>query len=165
MSVFKSQFSRALKVLKSDDANVPFPAPVVSGTNTSLVNFQLVDSAADFISAGVKTGDIVYGNTGGSAATVVSVDSATVLVLNSTIFGSTGDSYTVYQASSQTTIGNTGCNLYIGNNGIEPVNVKVTTIGGDIVTFLFVPVGTFLPVQVIKVWETDTTTNQIIALW
>jgi|688.fasta_scaffold412015_3 hypothetical protein len=165
MSVFKTTFSRALAVLKSDDANVPYPAIVKSGTNTSLVNEQLVDSAGDFINAGVKTGDIVYNTTGGSAATVVSVTSATVIVLNTTIFGATGDSYTIYQASSQTTIGNAGCFLYIGNNGGDPVNVKVTTIGGDIVTFSFIPVGTFLPVQVIKVWETDTTATQIVALW
>ena len=45
MSVFKSQFSRALAVIKSDNANIPFPAEVKSGANTSAVTNQLVDSA------------------------------------------------------------------------------------------------------------------------
>jgi hypothetical protein len=165
MSVFKSQFSRALAVIKSDNADVPFPATNASGTNTSVSVASLIDSAATFETNNVKTGDIVYNTTDGTAATVLVVVSQTALLLNADIFAASSKAYTIYQASPQTTIGNQGCNLYIGTNGTEPVNVKVTTIGGDIVTFFFVPVGTVLPIQVIKVWETDTTASQIIALW
>jgi hypothetical protein len=161
MSVFKSQFSRALAVIKSDNADVPFPAPVKSGTNTSAVTDQLVDTAGDFINAGVKTGDIVYNTTDGLAATVLSVTSATVIVLNANIFAAAEKVYTIYQASPQTTIGNTGCNLYIGGAG----NIKVTTIGGDIITFTAVPVGSVLPVQVIKLHSTGTTATLVNALW
>lgn len=161
MSVFKSQFSRALRVITSDDANVPFPATVKSGTNTSAVANELVDTAGDFVNAGVKTGDIVYNITDGTAATVVSVTSATVIVLNADIFLDTAKEYTIYQASPQTTIGNTGCNVYVGGAG----NVKVTTIGGDEITFNAVPVGTVLPVQVIKIHKTGTAATLINALW
>lgn len=161
MSVFKSQFSRALEVIKSDNADVPFPAIVKSGTNTSAVTDQLVDTAGDFINAGVKTGDIVYNTTDGLAATVVSVTSATVIVLNADIFAADSKEYTIYQASAQTTIGNQGCNLYIGGAG----NVKVTTIGGDIVTFTAPTVGQVLPVQVIKLHATGTSATLIDALW
>ena len=161
MSVFKSQFSRALAVIKSDNANIPFPAEVKSGTNTSSVTDQLVDSAGDFINAGVKTGDIVYNTTDGLAATVVSVTSATVIVLNADIFAASSKAYTIYQASPQTTIGNQGCNLYIGGAG----NVKVTTIGGDIVTFTAPTLGQVLPVQVIKLHSTGTSATLINALW
>jgi len=161
MSVFKSQFSRALAVIKSDNANIPFPAEVKSGTNTSAVTDQLVDSAGDFINAGVKTGDIVYNTTDGLAATVVSVTSATVIVLNADIFAASAKAYTIYQASPQTTIGNQGCNLYIGGAG----NVKVTTIGGDIVTFTAPTVGQVLPVQVIKLHSTGTSATLVNALW
>ncbi len=161
MSVFKSQFSRALAVIKSDNADVPFPAPVKSGTNTSAVTDQLVDTSGDFINAGVKTGDIVYNTTDGLAATVLSVTSATVIVLNADIFAAAEKVYTIYQASPQTTIGNTGCNLYIGGAG----NLKVTTIGGDIITFTAVPVGSVLPVQVIKLHSTGTTATLVNALW
>lgn len=160
MSIFKSQFSRALEVIKSNDTNVPYPAPVKSGTNTGVAIDQLVDTAGNFINAGVKTGDIVYNTTDGNAATVVSVTSATVIVLNNTIFGSAGSEYTIYQASSQTTIGNAGCTLYVGSSG----GVTVTTIGQDVVTFPYVPIGTILPVQVIKVWESSTA-SPILALW
>ena len=55
---------------------------------------------------------------------------------------------------------NNGCVLYVGVSG----NIKVTTAGGDEVTFANVPVG-FFPVQVLRVWATDTTASNIIALW
>jgi hypothetical protein len=161
MSVFKTTFSRALAVIKSDNADIPFPAEVKSGTNTSAVTDQLVDSAGDFINAGVKTGDIVYNTTDGLAATVVSVTSATVIVLNADIFAASAKAYIIYQASPQTTIGNQGCNLYIGGAG----NVKVTTIGGDIVTFTAPTLGQVLPVQVIKLHSAGTSATLINALW
>jgi len=54
------------------------------------------------------------------------------------------------------------CVLYVGGAG----DVKVTTAGGDDVVFEAVNAGTFLPVQVIKVWSTGTSvTAAIIALW
>jgi len=163
MSVFKTTFSRALRVIPTDNANVPYPAIVGSGTNTSAVANQLVNTSGNFINLNVKTGDIVYNTTDGTAATVVSVTSATVIVLNADIFGASGKAYTIYQASSQTTIGNTGCFLFIGGAG----NVAVTTIGGDEITFNAVPVGTVLPVQVLKVKSSGsgTTATLINALW
>jgi hypothetical protein len=161
MSVFKSQFSRALEVIRSDNADIPFPNEIKSGTNTSAVTNQLVDSTGNFINLNVKTGDIVYNITDQTAATVVSVTSATVIVLNANIFAATAKSYIIYEASSQSTIGNRGCNLYIGGAG----NVRVTTIGGDIVTFTATPVGQVLPVQVIKVHLAGTSATLIDALW
>jgi hypothetical protein len=109
----------------------------------------------------VATGDIVYNTTDGTAATVVSVTSQTTLVLNADIFTATDKAFVVYTASPQTSNGNPGCNLYIGGAG----NVKVTTIGGDIVTFTAVPVGSVLPVQVIKLHGTGTTATLVDALW
>jgi hypothetical protein len=161
MSVFKSQFSRALAVIKSDSADVPFPATNASGTNTSVSVSSLIDSAATFETNNVKTGDIVYNTTDGNAATVLVVVSETALLLNDDIFAASGKNYTIYQASPQTSNGNPGCNLYIGGAG----NVKVTTIGGDVITFTATPVGSVLPVQVIKVHATGTTATLINALW
>jgi hypothetical protein len=161
MSVFKSQFSRALAVIKSDSADVPFPATNASGTNTSVSVSSLIDSAATFETNNVKTGDIVYNTTDGNAATVLVVVSETALLLNDDIFAASGKNYTIYQASSQTSNGNPGCNLYIGGAG----NVKVTTIGGDVITFTATPVGQVLPVQVIKVHSTGTSATLINALW
>jgi hypothetical protein len=56
---------------------------------------------------------------------------------------------------------NNGCVLYVGTGG----NVKVTTVGYDDIVFFNVPSGSFIPVQVLKVWATDTTALNIIALW
>lgn len=54
-----------------------------------------------------------------------------------------------------------GCILYIGGTG----NVRVLTIGGDDVVFSGVPAGTTLQVKVRKVFSTDTTATNIVALW
>lgn len=56
---------------------------------------------------------------------------------------------------------NDGAVLYIGGDG----NLKVTTAGGDVVTFVGLLAGTFVPVQVLRVWSTDTTATNIVALW
>ena len=53
-----------------------------------------------------------------------------------------------------------GCVLYIGTAGI----LRVLTAGGDDITFQNVPIG-FFPVQVIRVFSSTTTANNIVALW
>lgn len=56
---------------------------------------------------------------------------------------------------------NNGCVLYIGGAG----NLRVTTIGGDDVSFTGILAGSFLPVQVVKVWADGTSATNIVALW
>lgn len=51
--------------------------------------------------------------------------------------------------------------LYIGGAG----NIRVLTAGGDDVTFNGVVAGTFLPIQVIRVFSTGTTATNIVATW
>ncbi|NBX51210.1 hypothetical protein EBT25_15100 [bacterium] len=63
--------------------------------------------------------------------------------------------------STQDGSGNNGCVLYVGGAG----NLKVTTAGGDEVTFTGVLAGSFIPVQVVKVWSTGTSATSIVALW
>jgi hypothetical protein len=53
------------------------------------------------------------------------------------------------------------CVIYVGTGG----SIKVTTAGGDTVTFNNVPGGSFLPVQVVRVFYTGTTAASIIAMW
>jgi hypothetical protein len=163
MSVFKTTFSRALSAIRSDNSNIPFPQEIESGTNTSVVASSLVDSSALFVTNNVKTGDIVYNISDAASATVVSVTNQTTLVLNANIFDITPSNYIIYAASPQTTIGNAGCFLYVGVAG----NVKVTTIGGDVITFFGAQAGEVLPVQVIKLWSqsSGTTAVQLVALW
>jgi hypothetical protein len=160
MSVFKSQFSRALRVIPSDNSVVPSPYLIHTGVNTSVVTNKLVTITGDFVTDNVKTGDVVYNISGATAATVVSVDSQTQLTLNANIFTTGGQTFRIYQQSPQTGSGNTGCFLYVGGAG----NVTVTTIGGDDVTFNAVPIGTILNVQVLAV-KSSTTATLINALW
>jgi hypothetical protein len=53
------------------------------------------------------------------------------------------------------------CVLYSGTGG----NIRVMTAGGDDVTFVGVPAGTFMPVQVTRVFATGTAATSIMACW
>lgn len=56
---------------------------------------------------------------------------------------------------------NNGCVLYVGGLG----DVRVLTAGGDDVVFSAVPAGTFVPVNVVRVFSTNTTATNLVALW
>jgi hypothetical protein len=71
------------------------------------------------------------------------------------------DNANIPDVSSQDGSGNNGCVLYVGRGG----NLRVMTVGGDDVTFFNVPDGSFIPVQVLRVFSTDTTAERILALW
>lgn len=163
MANVRIQPSRALTVIKSDDADIPYPAIAVSGVDdTAPVGSQLIDSTKDFIALQIYPNNIVYNTTTGAAATVVSVSPSApdTINLNAAIFTGAGDSYVIYQSSPQAGGQNTGCVLYVGTGG----DVKVTTAGNDVVTFVGVQNGSFLPVQVLKVWNTGASAD-ILALW
>tara|TARA_R100001463_G_scaffold1991_1_gene8571 strand:+ start:1200 stop:1466 length:267 start_codon:yes stop_codon:yes gene_type:complete len=71
------------------------------------------------------------------------------------------DTATIPSISAADGTGNNGCVLYVGVAG----DVKVTTAGGDDVTFTGILAGSFIPVQVVKVFATGTTATNIVALW
>ena len=114
----------------------------------------MVDNTKDFTAIQGLVGSIVY-LTGG-VATVASVTNASTLVLSDAV-ADTGatESYTIYADD------NNGCVLYAGNTG----NVRVLTVGNDDVTFVGIPSGSFVPVQVKRVFATNTTATDIVALW
>ena len=62
--------------------------------------------------------------------------------------------------SDSTDLTNSARALYIGATG----DVKVKTWGGNVLTFVAVPIG-FFPVSVTRVFATGTTATSIIALW
>ena len=70
------------------------------------------------------------------------------------------DTVNIPSLASATTINN-GCVLYIGGAG----DLRVLTAGGDDVTFTGVLAGTFLPVQVVRVFNSTTTATNLLALW
>lgn len=50
--------------------------------------------------------------------------------------------------------------IYVGGTG----NVRVMTAQGDTVTFVGLPVGSIVPVQVIRVYATSTTATNLIGI-
>jgi hypothetical protein len=172
MANVRIQPGNALEVFPSDNANVPFPAVNVANTVSALVTNQLVDSTKNFVNLAVYAGDIVYCSKTQKAATVLNNASSatpTVLLLNNDIFTTIGDDYTIYQSSPQAGGQNTGCVLYVGTAG----DLVVTTTSNNTVVFRNIQDGSFIPVQVLKVWEAytfptgsvATSAQNIVALW
>lgn len=160
MSVFKSQFTRALSVIPSADCNIPFPAPIVSSVTTSLdAGSILIDNTVNFVDLNVKTGDIVYNNSLGLAATVLTVDNNEQITVNADIFTAPTCSYTIYQASPQTGLGNTGCYLMSDAD----VSVNVITVGGDDLT-ISLGKSIICGLQVLKLSAVLGEAN-VVALW
>jgi hypothetical protein len=77
-----------------------YPTVLASSTNTTVVSGDLIDSTADFITAGVQVGDIVSNGSTNQVTTVVLVQNATTLNLSDDIFTSTGDDYFIYSAAN-----------------------------------------------------------------
>lgn len=168
------QPTRALAVFPSNFANIPNPAVSVTGTNTSTSANQLIDTSKNFFTENVYAGDIVYNLSSATplAATIIDnpiPSSSDTLELNDDIFTAFPEDYIIYQSSPQGGGENSGCVLYVGTAG----DLVVTTAAGDVVTFFKVQAGSFLPVQVIKVWVSydfpsgtvTTSAADILALW
>jgi len=71
------------------------------------------------------------------------------------------DTVDIPSVSTENGTGNNGCVLYVGTGGI----LRVLTAGGDDITFQNVPNGSFIPVQVVRVFASTTTALNIVALW
>lgn len=99
----------------------------------------------------------MYNTTTGTAATVTRILDNTRLFLNADIFLAAGNSYIIYTQNIKAE----GCVIYVGTGG----NLHVLTHGGDDVVFSNVLGGTFIPVQVLKVFSTGTSAANIVALW
>jgi hypothetical protein len=153
----KLQVSTALNIVKSDNANIPFTAQIAAGVNGSPSVNELEDVTGTFITSNVQTGDVVYNTTTGTSATVTRVISETNLFLNADLFPGSGDAFIIYSQNSP----KEGCVLYIGTGG----NLRVLTSSSNDVTFYNVLGGTFLPVQVLKVFSTGTSASDLVALW
>lgn len=161
MSAFTLVYTRALKIYKSDNALIPTPNQITSGTSTGTTANKLTASAATFITKGVSIGDVVFNTTDGTAATVTAVDSETVLSLSANIIAVASKAFIILANNDAIASTNKGCYLYVGSAG----NVSVTTIGGDTVTFDAVPAGTILPVQIKQLNSTGTVPTSFLALW
>lgn len=156
MAYQKLQTTVGLNIVSTDNAEIPSANIATIGTNSTTVANALEDFSATFVTDNVQVGDIVYNNVTLQAATVTKVIDNTRLLLNANIFLSTGESYTIYVRSD-----NNASVLFIGVGG----TLRVLTAGGQDITFNAILGGTFLPVQVLKVFKTGTSATNLIALW
>ena len=152
----KLQVGTALNIVKSDDANIPFPNVVESGISGSVSVNELEDVTGQFVTLKVQVGDVVVNNSTNVSATVTRVLNETNVLINANIFTVSGVSYTLYAQNTKE-----ACVLYIGTGG----NLRVLTASGQDVVFANTVGGTFLPVQVLKVFETGTAASDLVALW
>ena len=115
------------------------PVTLNTGTNTSVVSNQLVNSAALFTTYDISAGDVVTNLTTGLVSTVVSVSSNTVLILDSNIFLAAGNSYAIISASSNVQaekVINNKLTLLVNSNLTQPTKeFPVYALQGTELTF------------------------------
>jgi|TARA_B100001094_G_C18189836_1_gene806354 hypothetical protein len=154
---------------------------------------SLIDEEINFVSLGVKVGDIVVNTDNAGIATVTAVGNEDQLTLSANIFGSlttADDNFRIYSqqegseyyppylgnnGGSSTTTNNPGCLIYVGdtsviNTGADATsnqfkNVTVRTVSGEIISFNNFPVGEYLPIQVVQVMSSGTSANSLIGIW
>jgi len=51
--------------------------------------------------------------------------------------------------------------IYIGGDG----NLKITTEGGEAVTFVGLSAGDIVPVSAVRIWSTGTTATNLVMMW
>jgi len=157
MAYQKLQVGTGIAVIPSDTIDIPaVSGPVVDSTmsQTPPSTTVLVDDTQDFTAIVGLVGSPVIVGTG--IARVASVTSATSITLDTGIAGTTAVGYKIYVGAT-----NPGCVLYVGNTG----NLRVLTSSNADLTFVGIPAGSFVPVQVKRVFATNTTATDIIALW
>lgn len=181
MQTAGTTITRMLRVIPSDYCNIPYPNIVFRDydsqtealNDTTLYNpnepFQVLNAYEEWVNI-VNPGDIIYFDDLYKAATIIEVTNAGTIRINTSDIFVTGDNpeYTIYQES---TTPNRGCQLYFSDASLTP-SISITSAGGDFEVngsgFVLKKVQPgLLPMQVIKLWETDTTSGDadFYALW
>lgn len=129
-------------------------------TRTSGVDGVINDSGATFITDGVQPGDLCCRpGTTAIASRIIAVNSETQIVCNFSFLG-IGSGFSILSQSTEPAV------LYVGTHpGSGGITLKVRTEGGDDITFHNPPEGSFLPVQVKRVFNTGTSVSDILALF
>lgn len=115
------------------------PVNLKTGTNTSVVATELVDTSGGFISLGIATGDVVTNLTTGLVSTVVSVLSNTALLLDSNIFLASGNAYSIFSSATivqAEKVINNKLTLLVNSNLTKPtIEFPVYALQGNELTF------------------------------
>lgn len=152
MANLKIQGLRILKVIPSDNVDIPDPSKLAVSSTSTAATSDLVDTSQEFTKT-VKVGDIVYDTTNAVAAVVSDVLSDTTLDLDYGTVAS-GANYKIFSAAT------TDCVFYVGVAG----DIKVTSSGGDTEILVAAPAG-YHPLNITRVFDTLTTATDIIAIW
>jgi len=162
MAYQKLQLALAADVIKSDTIDIPLESSsqITGESDASIPANKLTDAAIDFTAIqGLVNGAIIVNVTDGTIATVTAIDSAHVLSLSANIIQAASKAYKIYL--NPTANHGVGAIIYVGGAG----DLKVKTASGSIVTYTGIPAGFFVPVQVLRVYSTDTTATGLIANW
>ena len=145
-----------------DDELISFTTAAGSGTPNNV----LIAPPNTFIDANgnnlINAGDLLVNTSSPvvKSSYIASVDSDTKLTMVRGIGISPGAQCKVLAASHEPAV------LYVGTHpGAGSITLKVRTEGGDDITFHNPPEGSFLPVQVKRVFRTNTTVSDILALF
>jgi hypothetical protein len=159
MKFLKTHYGRAINVIPSDTVNIPNPAGLgMTGTTTDEVTNQLRDGNGNFTTN--LLGSIVVNTTDNTIANVIGFINSEILLLDADIFA-TGEGYAIYNSDN-----NQGCAIYIPAQ--TPAQLKVLTVGGDIIFFKScgdANASSILPVNVLRVFDTGTEITNLVALW
>ncbi|QDP61974.1 MAG: hypothetical protein GOVbin2056_57 [Prokaryotic dsDNA virus sp.] len=145
---------------------------------------HLVDNSVDFTALGVLPGNIIWNTDTNEVAVVLEIVGSNCLKLSADLFGNNNtynDNWKIYTDpnSSFSSLGikydiASSCLLYVGASAIptavneEYVDVKVKTAQGNDVVFKSFKVGNYLPVQVVQLFSTGTSSsaiNSCVAIW
>ena len=123
-------------------------------------NSTLTASGATFISDGVQPGDVAYNvSLTLAGGRVLAINSETQIVVAGVIASAVGTQFPILKGSSESAV------LYVGTTPSTNAKIKVRTSGGDDITLHNPPEGSFLPVQVKRVFLTGTTVTDVLALF
>lgn len=162
MAYQKLQVGLGVNVIPSDTLDIPNPSGyTMTGTVTSApASTALLDSNATFLKNNIRAGMVIYNTSNNTVIaeiiSVVSETQLTIAVRSATGNFTVGNTYTIYANTD-----NPGCVLYVGVAG----NLRVLTSSGSDITFTGVLAGSFIPVQVKRVFATSNTATSILALW
>ena len=150
----------AIRVIPSDGINIPQPGSVVAG-NSSTNGTTLTDLTASFKTNFIAGGDVVY--VGNEIHEVLSVDSETVITLNSAVVAAAPYAYKIFKGNGGALKdGYDGYSLFVGTAG--DLTVLTPGAGQDETVLVNVANASFIPLQVIRVLATGTTASDILAL-
>lgn len=172
MSIQRLQFERAIAISTANyNIEIPFPGNrMLVGIGTAQAANKLICVGANFITRGVKAGDIVFNTATNpiTVATVTTVDSESQLSLSSNLFPII-NSFTIYQSASNAGLLSIRPVVFIGGNTAGVSDVCIETEGGESVLFNNVPVGSILPIRAKRVLSsfsgTSTSATNLVALY